>query len=86
MKEKYVATPDKAITPTSMTIDEEKIIRYVCGFVGMKLHDRFIKQHGNKAAEFVECIDHMHVVGPASSFLDYTREWVDKVNRGGLFC
>ena len=82
----YIATPDKAITPTSMTIVEENIIRYACGFVGMKLHDRFIKQHGNKAAEFVECIDHMHVVGPASSFLDYTREWVDKVNRGGLFC
>ena len=38
MKEKYVATPDKAITPTSMTIDEN-IIRYACGFVGMKLHD-----------------------------------------------
>ena len=51
----------------------------------MKLHDRFIKQDGSKAAQFVECIDSMHVVGPASSFLDYTREWIDKVNRGGLF-
>ena len=69
MKEKYVATPDKAITPTSMTIDEANIIRYACGFVGMKLHDCFIKQHGNKA---VECIDHMHVVGPALSFLGWT--------------
>ena len=39
MKEKYVATPDKAIT---MTIDEANIIRYACGFVGMKLHDRFM--------------------------------------------
>ena len=51
----------------------------------MKLHDRFIKQDGSKAAQFVECIDSMHVVGPASSFLDYTREWIDKVNRGSLF-
>jgi hypothetical protein len=51
----------------------------------MKLHERFIKQHGMKAAEFVECLDSMRVVGLAASFLDYTREWVDKVNRGGLF-
>ena len=49
---------------------------WVCGDEATR---RFIKQHGNKAAEFVECIDHMHVVGPASSFLDYTRELVDKV-------
>ena len=68
MKEKYVATPDKAITPTSMIIDEANIIRYACGFVGMKLHDRFM---GTDKA--VECIDHMHVVGPASSFLGWTK-------------
>lgn len=54
--------------------------------MGMKLHKKFILQHGKKAAEFVECIDAMHVVGPDTSFLDYTREWVEKLNRGGLFC
>jgi hypothetical protein len=27
----------------------------------MKLHDRFIGQHGRKAAEYVECTDSMHV-------------------------
>ena len=85
VKKKYAATHCKAITSTSLTVDEENIIRYACGFVGKKLHDRFIKQHGRKAAEFVECIDSMHVAGEASSFLDYTREWVNKVNRGGLF-
>lgn len=82
---RYATPPDETVTPPSLTRDEENIIRYACGYVGMKLHDRFIKQSGKKAAEFVECIDSMHVVGPASSFLDYTREWVDKVNRGGLF-
>ena len=85
IKERYATTPARASTATSLTVDEENIIRYACGFVGMKLHDRFIRQHGSKAAEFVECIDSMHVAGQASSFLDYTREWVDKVNRGGLF-
>ena len=85
IKHKYATSPVEAVTPPSLTKDEENIIRYACGYVGMKLHDRFIKQDGSKAAQFVECIDSMHVVGPASSFLDYTREWIDKVNRGGLF-
>jgi len=65
--------------------DEQNIIRYACGYVGVKLHNRFVKQHGEKAASFVECIDYMHAVGPSSSLLEYTREWVDKVDRGGLF-
>jgi len=34
---------------------------------------------------FVECIDHMRADGPTSSLLEYTREFVDKVNRGELF-
>ena len=38
-----------------------------------------------KAAEFVECLDSMNVKGMSYSCLDYTREWIDKVNRGGLF-
>lgn len=71
--------------PIEMTIDEENILRYACGYVGMKLHNRFIRQHGVKAAVFVECIDQMYADGPSSSLLEYTREWVDRVNRGGLF-
>ena len=27
----------------------------------------------------------MHSEGPTSTLLDYTKEWVEKVNRGGLF-
>ena len=34
--------------------------------------------------QFLKCIDSMYVSGPTSSLLDYTREWVDKVNRGGF--
>ena len=85
IKLRYSTSTVEDITPPSLTKDEENIIRYACGYVGMKLHDRFIKQDGKKAAQFVECIDSMHVEGPASSFLDYTRLWIDKVNRGGLF-
>jgi len=60
--------------------DEQNIIHYACGYVGVKLHNRFVKQHGEKAASFVECIYYMHAVGPSSSLHQYTREWVDEVN------
>ncbi len=64
---------------------EENVIRYAAGFVGMKLHKHFSKRKDDKAAQFIEVIDHMYVDGPGTSLLDYTREWVQKVNRGGLF-
>ena len=70
---------------TYLSEDEQSIIRYACGYVGMKLYNQFVKQSGENAASFVECIDHMHAVGPISSFLEYTREWIDRVNRGGIF-
>ena len=69
---------------TYLTGDEHNIMRYACGYIGMKLYNRFIKQHGEKAASFVKCIDRMRAVGPTSSLLEYTRVWIDKVNRGGL--
>ena len=73
------------VVATSLTKDEENILRYACGYVGMKLHQRFLKTPGEKAAQFVECLSNMHSDGPTSSLLDYTKEWVEKVNRGGLF-
>ena len=44
-----------------------------------------MKAPGEKAARFVECLSQMHSEGPTSSLLDYTKEWVERVNRGGLF-
>ena len=33
----------------------------------------------------MECLSNIHSDGPTSSLLDYTKECVEKVNRGGLF-
>ena len=58
------------------------------GFVSMKIRQRFSKISGDKAAQFVKCLDRMRHdgdEGSTTSFMDYTREWVHKVNRGGLF-
>ena len=37
------------------------------------------------ACGFVDCLDQMCADGPSSSLFDYSREWIDRVNRGGLF-
>ena len=62
--------------------DEQNIIRYACGYVAFKLHQKFRKQHGTKAAKFISCLTCFYAEGPSSSLLNYTREWI---NRGGLF-
>lgn len=51
----------------------------------MKLKHKFLKIKSEKGAQFVECLSRMEMDGPTASFLDYTREWVKKDNRGRLF-
>ena len=81
----FTTEPEECAQVTTLTKDEENILRYACGYVAMKLHQRFFKAPGEKAARFVECLSQMHSEGPTSSLLDYTKEWVERVNRGGLF-
>ena len=40
---------------------------------------------GEKFDQFVECLSDMAVASEHDDYLQYTREWIDKVNRGGLF-
>ena len=75
-KEMYAVPQCSPTCTMNLSKDEEDIIRYACGYVGMKLYNRFVKQPGEKAAAFVECIDHMRAEGPTSSLQEYTREWV----------
>ena len=51
----------------------------------MKLLKQFKNARGRKAAQFRECLSKISRHGQDSSFLQYTREWIDAVNRGGLF-
>ena len=69
----------------SLSKDEQNVLRYCCGYVGMRLHKKFLKVSGQKAAQFVECLSHMRADGTSSSLLNYTKEWVNKINRGCLF-
>ena len=75
------------LTSTNMqlTKDECNILRYVYGYVMMKVKQKYLKQKSKEAAVYVECLSQLAVEGPDSSLSEYTRQWTDKVNRGGLF-
>ena len=57
---------------TSLTCDEE------C----MKKHE---KNPSEASVPVIECLSSMAINGDESDFLQYTRGWLEKVNRGGLF-
>lgn len=52
-----------------------------------KLLKKYEKMKGKKVEQFVECLGEMAVERPGeqSDFFEYTKEWIRKVNRGGLF-
>lgn len=76
---------ESASAEVQLTMDEANILRYACGFVGMKLHRKFLKMKGSKAAQFTECLNNFQVEGTTSNLLEYTKNWIVRVNRGGLF-
>jgi len=53
----------------------------------MKLGEKCSKLRGDKAAQFVECLERMRQDNgavPTTSFLDYTTEWIHRINTGGF--
>jgi len=83
----FALAPQLVVSDSLLTKDDENILRYACGFVAMKLKKFTKMSAGDKTAKFLECLDKMEMAidGPESSFYDYTREWITKVDRGGLF-
>ena len=43
------------------------------------------KSSDEKSVQFVECLGNMAVAGIKTNVVDYSTEWFDTVNRGGLF-
>ena len=76
------------VTVVTLNEDEENIIRYACGYIGMKLQSKYLKMQGEKAAEFVECLDKLQAYDQqteTSSFLAYTTKWISLIDRGRLY-
>ena len=71
----------------SYTPDELNVMRYTSGFVPCKLLHKYELGPGEKAYHFVACLQGMAVSCESNQtdFLEFTKFWLDKVNRGGLF-
>ena len=69
---------------------EENIRRYAAGFVPFSLKRQCMKRqssdpHYNEKIVCLNSISVSNEVGNAQTFLDYTKSWLEKQNRGGLF-
>jgi hypothetical protein len=69
---------------------EENVIRYVSGYVPWSLIKRFQSRNERKYVEFTDCLLNMFSqsdegTSTDTSFYEYTKQWTEMVNRGGLF-
>ena len=70
---------------SSMSKDELNVLQYVGGYVPHSLLKKYEKRSGTKYEQFITCLGNMAVLSEHDCFLEYTKEWVQRVNRGGLF-
>ena len=71
---------------SSILKEEENVVRYAAGYVPFTLLKKHERSLAETAAFFVECLSGMAINGEESSFLEYTAEWIRKVNGVGGVC
>ena len=84
IKGKFGVQPRKS-SSASLTHDEECVIRYASGYIPFVLMKKHEENLSEASVSIIECLGGMAVNGDESDFLQYTRSWLEKVNRGGLF-
>ena len=84
------------MTPVDKTValteEEQKALRYVAGYVPVVLIKHFKRYPSNTAAQvYIDLLSQWKVdcdyeqTETDQSLLEYTKSWVNRVNRGGLF-
>ena len=63
-----------ATKASSMSKEEENVVRYAAGYVPFALLNKHERSLAETAAFFVECLSGMAINGEESSFLEYTAE------------
>ncbi len=84
IKAKFGVVSRKSSLAT-LSKDEECVVRYAAGYIPFVLLKKYHNSHSMVSASIVECLSSMAVNGDESNFLEYTRDWLVKINRGGLF-
>lgn len=68
--------------------EEEEVLRYVAGYLPYALLKRYRKKDGDEAKEMAEVVQSWKASedkNNAKTFLEYSNNWIDAQNRGGLF-
>ena len=66
--------------------EEQKVIPYMAGYILVSLRKKLERSSHHQKEEFILCLWGMcEDETDCEDFLAYTRHWVDRVNRGGLF-
>ena len=88
-----VSTTSYVPLPLYLSLREKNAIRYMAGYVFMKLKNSFSKtqkSNKDKRAWFFSTLNSLHLHVPAlstdyTSIQDYTEQWVEQLDRGGLY-
>ena len=70
-----------------MSKDELNALQYIGGYIPRVLLKKYQKRSGHKFDTFIECLGNMATNSDDDheDLVTYTKEWIGKVNRGGLF-
>ena len=71
----------------TISTDEENVIHFIGGYVPYKILQNLRRQKSSvmKVQTFTDCLLKKAVDGPEDSLLDYTTEWIKRIDRGSLF-
>ena len=80
---------DKKVLNLSISPEEEKTLRYVAGFIPFSLFKTYQQRSGILSSSICELLDSWRertdLAPNIHDVLGYTKTWVDRVDRGGLF-
>ena len=81
---------ESVVQELQLTKDELNALRYTSGYVAVKLLKKYEKEHsrrtfGAKAEQFEMCLGNMSIADEETDFTKCTSEWIQRIDRGGLF-
>lgn len=77
---------EATVEEPALTEQEKKALRYVAGYIPVSLRRKLERSSHPHKEEFILCLWEMSEDDtPCDDFLSYTKSWIDRVNRGGLF-
>ena len=84
--DKFATTTKYEVQPPHvLSCDEENAIGYAGGYVVKKLATQYKKMGTAKAGQFVECLLSMVCDMQETSKIPTHSQWIDSIDRGGLF-